>query len=1177
MRFYKGKSARLYRKLGMQALNSSTRVAEPEALGSSAAVRIHDIIKKLLSGFLLTFLLTTAIFIFASQGAYASMSLTAFTASPYTDTAVRLDWSSVPDARIYRLSRSGGSGADTVIDIDVDTTLNPLVFTDTGLQPETTYTYTIRAFSDVGAAVLLDEKTATVATTKIIRPYNVSARYDVNARLVLLTWNSSGLATGSVITHTENAVETSYVIAETSSTAVQVNGLSALKLAISSTGTDPLVPSRLLESLRSDPVTVIPVEPPVIHASSTSGISTITWPSFTQIGQFQLERSQWSGTSWGGWIVIKASLSGQSVTDTPEAGGQYRYRLAAVSGGSYLGYSSISETVKVLPAPKDLSLSIINTSRIDLSWTNGIGNTDSIQVLRRAGDGSYTQIVLLSASATSHSDAVTVTTGSSYTYRVRSYDESTASYSNAAEASIQAILPNVPASLRANVSNSEIVLNWTDNSNNENGFTIERMADTGVFTSIGSVPANTTSYTDTGVSAGHTYIYRVRSHNVIGNSAWSNEVTINAWDSIAPANLTVTPVSSGRIDLVWTYTGTAGYSTIIERKTGTDGAWSAIYTTARGTLRYSDTGLSPNTRYFYRIRKSLGTGASGVSYPNNEAGEGAYTLLGTLTLSGSAVSDNSIYITWSGNSIDADVVIERKMANGSFSALSTVSYSTTGWYDNTGLVPGASYTYRIKAKSSTNESNYSSEITVHNYYLNSPLGLSVSVNTASAIELKWTDNSQDETGFEIWRYTRGSSTYALYATVDRNITTYTDTSVQTGVQYYYKVRAYIAEENLYSSFSNTATTGAGLISPPSGLDYTYISSTQIQLHWTDTSDNESGFKLEWKFGESGTWNVMAWLSANTRNYNAYDLYANTKYYFRVRAYNYAGNADSLSEEIMVSTSIPAAPADIKAAALSSSHVKITWKDLSDSEEGFRILRKPANAYGFVAVAEVGKDVASYTDSGLISSTKYYYKVVSYNATGSSESSETEVKTHARVTFSDLGGDASWAREAVESLAGMGIANGIAKGLYSPGNTMSKAEFTAMVVRAFKLDTAPVGSLADVKPDKWYYKEVMIAENFGIISGDSRNRFYPEAAITREEIAVILFKAMEVSEKEYTSHGNSVLEKFIDRDMISPYAIASMAMLVGEGIMEGFPGNTLGPKHTATRAEAAVFLYRAMNR
>ena len=1132
-------------------------------------------IKKRYISFILAFLLAAAIFILVPQTAYAAMSLTAFTASPDTDTKVRLDWSSMADAQVYQLVRSGGSGADIVTGIDVNSVFDPLTFTDTYLQPETTYTYTIRAYSDAGLTTLLDEKTALVTTTKIIRPYGIRAVFDMNERTVLLTWNSSALATGSTINRTQNGVETSSTIADTSSATIPISGLTSVKFTINSMGADPLEPLHLLESLKSDPVTVIPIEPPVISAASTSGISTISWSAFSQIDQFQLERSSWNGTLWGDWVVIKTSLTGQNTTDTPETGGQYRYRLGARSGSSYSGCSNISGIVSALPSPKNLLLAIAGTGRIDLSWTNGIGNTAGLQVMRKTADGSYSQIAMLPATATSYSDMITVAAGSTYTYRVRAY-ESASNYSSAAEAVISATLPNVPVSLRANVSASEIILNWTDSSNNENGFRIERMTDTGVFTLMDTVSSGTQTYTDTEVSAGHVYIYRIRSYNVLGNSAYSNEVTINAWDSITPTNLTLTPISSGRIDIAWTYTGTVSYSTIIERKTGTGGTWSAIYTTARGTLKYSDTGLQSNTRYFYRVRKSLGTGASGISYPNNEIGEGAYTLLGSLSLSGSAASNNSIYLSWSGNSVDADVMVERKMPNGSFSALSTVSYSTAGWYDNTGLVPGASYTYRVKAKSSTNESSYSNELTVYNFYLNAPSGLGVLVNASSTIDLQWTDNSADETGFEIWRYTYGSGTYSLYATVDKNITTYTDASIQTGVQYYYMVRAYIATGSLYSSYSNTATIGAGLINPPKNLHYTYISSSQILLHWTDTSDNESGFKLEWKIGQNGTWSVYAWLSPDIAAYTVSNLNTYAKYYFRVRAYNYIGNADSLSEEIMVSTAIPAAPSDIMAAALSSSSVKITWKDNSDSEEGFKILRRTVSTY-YIPVAVVGRDIATYSDSNLAAGMKYYYKVVSYNATGSSESSEVEVKTNARVTFTDLGSVASWAKEAIENLAGMGITNGITKDLYAPGNTVSKAEFTAMVVRAFKLDTAPIGTLADVKPDKWYYDEIMIAENFGIISGDSKKRFYPEAAITREEIAVMLFKAMEASGKEYTGHDNSVLEKFTDKNMISPYAMASMAMLVGEGIMEGFPGNAIGPKHTATRAQAAVFLYRAMNK
>ena len=1121
---------------------------------------------------LLLLILTAAVFILASQGVYAAMDLTAFTVSPDTDSKVRLDWSSVPGAQKYQLFRDDGSGSSTTVaSIDVDSSIDPLTYTDTGLQAETDYIYTVRAFLD-DDLTQLDWKTAAVTTTEMIYPYEEKAVYDINAKSVTLTWKSSALATSCIIYHYDEFDLLNIIDAHsTTSATISLSSLGPQGFLLVSVddGIGLSLPASLI---------IVPIEAPLITTATSGGAATISWPAFSQINQFQLERSKWNGatTSWDAWMIVNSALSGQSAVDTPSAGGKYRYRLAAKSGSDYEGYSSISETTSGLPAPTNLSLTIFNPGRIDLSWTNGIGNEASIQVMRRMTDGSYTTIATLTSSAISYSDAIAVTSGVVYNYRVRSF-ESTSNYSTAIEASISATLPIAPTALHANVvSSAGITLNWTDNSNNESGFRIERMTDTGTFTEIDTAAQNTPTYIDNTVATGHTYIYRIRSYNALGNSSYSNEVTIDAWDSIAPANLIVTAVSPTRLDLSWSYTGTSSYSTIIERKTGTDGTWAVIYTTPSGTLKYSDTGLSSNTRYFYRIRKSLGTGASGISFPNDNIGKGAYTFLGSLSLSGSAASGNTIYLTWSGNTGSADVIIERKMATGSFSPLTTVSYATTGWYDNTGLVPSASYTYRIKARNSTNESVYSNELTVQNLYLEAPSGLAVSISTNSAIELNWKDNSTDETGFEVWRYVYGSGTYKLYAIVDKNVTTYKDTSINNGVQYSYMVRAYVASGSLYSPYSNTASIGAGLINPPANLNYSYVSSSQVLLSWTDTSDNESGFKVEWKIGQDGSWNIYTWLPPNTVSYSVASLNAFTKYYFRIRAYSSTGNADSLSSEILVSTALPAAPSEVSAIALSASQVKITWKDNSDSEAGFKILRKPANGYYFLPVAEVGKDITTFSDSNMTAGMRYYYKIVSYNATGSSESSEIEIKTNIRATFSDLG-SVSWAKDAIENLAGMGITKGVAVNMYKPNNKVSKAEFTAMVIRAFKLDTAPIGGLADVKSNKWYYREIMIAENFGIIMGDEKNKFYPEAAITREEIAVILFKALEASGKEFTGHDNTALEKFVDRNMISPQAMASMASLVGEGIMEGLPGSAIGPKSTATRAQAAVFLYRALNK
>src|SRR5690606_38111786 len=123
------------------------------------------------------------------------------------------------------------------------------------------------------------------------------------------------------------------------------------------------------------------------------------------------------------------------------------------------------------------------------------------------------------------------------------------------------------------------------------------------------------------------------------------------------------------------------------------------------------------------------------------------------------------------------------------------------------------------------------------------------------------------------------------------------------------------------------------------------------------------------------------------------------------------------------------------------------------------------------------------DSGLNAGTRYYYKVEAYNDVGRSESKVVNATTNTRVYFSDIG-SVPWARDAIENLAGLGVVKGVTGTLFMPNNTVTRAEFAAMLVRAFKFDTAPVGSLADVRYDKWYYREVMIAENFGIVSGDA---------------------------------------------------------------------------------------------
>src|SRR6185436_7970212 len=101
----------------------------------------------------------------------------------------------------------------------------------------------------------------------------------------------------------------------------------------------------------------------------------------------------------------------------------------------------------------------------------------------------------------------------------------------------------------------------------------------------------------------------------------------------------------------------------------------------------------------------------------------------------------------------------------------------------------------------------------------------------------WTDNANNETGFKIERKTGAAGTYSQIATVGANVTTYNNTGLAASTTYYYRVRANNGSgDSAYSNEAN-ATTQAAASPPaaPSGLSASAVSSSQINLAWTDNS------------------------------------------------------------------------------------------------------------------------------------------------------------------------------------------------------------------------------------------------------------------------------------------------------------------------------------------------------
>jgi fibronectin type 3 domain-containing protein len=178
--------------------------------------------------------------------------------------------------------------------------------------------------------------------------------------------------------------------------------------------------------------------------------------------------------------------------------------------------------------------------------------------------------------------------------------------------------PAIPTNLTANGATTRgkfsVNLTWTDNATNETGFRMERSPDGINFAQIGTTAANVATYADTTAISGTAYYYRVAASNAAGNSGYSNTagVTGASGPPTAPSKLTATAVSVTQINLKWQDNSTNETGFAIERSL--DGvSFSTLNTVGTNATAYADTGLTSNTKYYYRVRSNIGSVFSAYS------------------------------------------------------------------------------------------------------------------------------------------------------------------------------------------------------------------------------------------------------------------------------------------------------------------------------------------------------------------------------------------------------------------------------------------------------------------------------------------------------------------------------------------------------------------------------------
>ncbi len=163
--------------------------------------------------------------------------------------------------------------------------------------------------------------------------------------------------------------------------------------------------------------------------------------------------------------------------------------------------------------------------------------------------------------------------------------------------------PLPPGGLTATViSATQVDLAWTDNAVDETGFSVERSADGVTWAAIGAPAVDAATFSDTTVTAGATYFYRVLANGPLGDSAPSNVVSTTVSEPNAPSDLSAHIMSATRVDLVWTDQSNNESSFRIERSLdGFATAPTAAFTAAVNQRTYSDTTVVQTNTYYYRV------------------------------------------------------------------------------------------------------------------------------------------------------------------------------------------------------------------------------------------------------------------------------------------------------------------------------------------------------------------------------------------------------------------------------------------------------------------------------------------------------------------------------------------------------------------------------------------------
>lgn len=238
-------------------------------------------------------------------------------------------------------------------------------------------------------------------------------------------------------------------------------------------------------------------------------------------------------------------------------------------------------------------------------------------------------------------------------------------------------------------------------------------------------------------------------------------------------------------------------------------------------------------------------------------------------------------------------------------------------------------------------------------------------------------------------------------------------------------------------------------------------------------------------------------------------------------------------------------------------------------ETVKVTAVPAEGYVVkdIKVADALGNVVEVKDGAFVMPAANVVVTVEFAEKTEEPTEEPTDKPTEETTFADVPAG-HWAAEAIDYLKSVGAVNGKTETEFDPDGSVTRAEFTKMLVSLIDTEAAATGvEFADCPADAWYTPYVAKAVAMGLVNGVSDTEFAPNSTISREDVCTIIGRFLnitaEIEDKELT---------FTDAADVAEYAARYVAYMAELGIVNGYADGSFGPKASITRAESAKVLY-----